>query len=121
MIGNGTTTGTLQMSGVFDRSLAATATAGSGTVTFSATTGGGGFAAHTTPLTVSIGGVGTPTALTWGSGGFAPTGSSLSFGSASALSDVTFVNAIDLGTANRTISVVDNANTGSDMATITGF
>ncbi len=36
---------------------------GSGTVTFSATTGGGGFAAHTTPLTVSIGGVGTPNRL----------------------------------------------------------
>ena len=121
-----TSIATLQLSGEFTRSLAASATAGSGTVTFgysiASTTGGVGFAAHTTPLVVAIGGTGTPTALTWGSGGFVGTGGiqNLAFGSASALSSVDFRNAVDLGASVRTINVQDNANTGADYATMSG-
>lgn len=118
-----TTVGVLQMSGTFERNLAATATAGAGTVTWGSTsTGGGGFAAHTTPLVVAIGGVTTPTALTWGSGGFVGTGGvqALILSSASALSDVDFRNPIDLGASQRTVTVNDNANTAADYATLSG-
>lgn len=116
----------LQMSGTFERNLAATATAGSGTVTFggtiASTTGGVGFAAHSTPLTVAIGGVGSPTALTWGSGGFVGTAfaQNLVLNSTTALSSVDFKNAIDLGASARTINVLDNGNTGADYATMSG-
>lgn len=121
-----TSVAVFQMSGTFDRNLAATATAGSGTVTFggttASTTGGVGFAAHATPLTVAIGGVGSPTALTWGSGGFVGTGAvqNLVLNSTTALSAVDFRNAIDLGALARTINVLDNGNTGADYATMSG-
>lgn len=118
-LGTTTTAGIIQMSGIFARNLATTPTAGSGTVTWAGTTGGGGFAAHSTPLTVTLdGGAG----LTWGSGGFVGTGGiqALIFNSASALSDVTFTNSIELGTAVRTITVNDNGNTGADYVTMTG-
>jgi autotransporter-associated beta strand protein len=117
VLGTTTTSGILQMSGSLQRDLAATATAGVGTITWGGTTGGGGFAAHATPLTVTLnGGAG----LIWGSGGFVPTGASLIFNSVSALSDVTFTNSIDLGTANRTLTINDNGNTGADYATVSG-
>src|SRR5690606_17901040 len=57
----------LQMSGTFERNLSATPTAGTGSITWSgaiaSTTGGAGFAAHSTELVVAIGGVASPTAL----------------------------------------------------------
>ncbi len=122
VLGQTTTAGILQMSGLFDRNLAASAVAGSGTVTWGGTTGGGGFAAHTTPLTVAIGGLAAPSALTWGAGGFVGTGDvqSLVFGSVSALSYVDFRNAIDLGAAIRTVTVNDNTTTGADYAVLSG-
>jgi autotransporter-associated beta strand protein len=124
VLGSTTTSGILQTSGTFTRNLATTPTAGTGTITWGGTTGGGGFAAHATPLTVTLnGGAG----LTWGSGGFVGTGGTqaLIFGSATAatatgLSDVTFTNAIDLGAVSRTITVNDNTNTGADYATVSG-
>ena len=119
-LGSTTTSGTFQMSGTFERPLGSAATAGNGTVTWTGTTGGGGFAAHTTPLVVAIGGTASPTALTWGSGGFVPTGAPLLLNSASALSNVLFMNSIDLGAAQRTITVNDNANTATDYATLSG-
>jgi autotransporter-associated beta strand protein len=121
-----TSAAVFQMSGTFDRNLAATATAGSGTVTFggtiASTTGGVGFAAHTTALTVAIGGVSSPTALTWGSGGFVGTAfaQNLVLNSSTALSSVDFRNAIDFGAAQRTVNVLDNANTGADFAILSG-
>jgi len=118
-LGTTTTSGILQMSGTFARDLALTPTAGTGTITWTGTTGGGGFAAHSTALTVTLnGGAG----LTWGSGGFVGTGGtqSLIFNSASALADVTFTNAIDFGALVRTITVNDNVNTGADYATVSG-
>ncbi len=119
VLGATTTSGTLQASGVLARDLATSAVAGNGTITWGGTTGGGGFAAHASPLTVTLN---AGAGLTWGSGGFVGTGGTqtLFFGSASALSDVTFTNAIDLGSAQRTINVVDNGSTGADYATLTG-
>ncbi|MDZ7619345.1 MAG: autotransporter-associated beta strand repeat-containing protein, partial [Patescibacteria group bacterium] len=121
--------GILQMSGVFERDLAGTAEAGSNTITWgttTGTTGGGGFAAHTDQLIVAIGGLASPSNLTWGAGGFVGTNvtgtneQALHFGSASALADVEFRNAIDLNGAVRRITVTDNPNTGADFATMTG-
>ncbi|MCY2973152.1 MAG: autotransporter-associated beta strand repeat-containing protein [Planctomycetota bacterium] len=117
VLGAAATSGVLQTSGTFARNLTTTPTAGTGTITWGGTTGGGGFAAHTTPLTVTLN---SGAGLTWGSGGFVPTGAPLVFGSASALSDVTFTNAIDLGAAVRTITVNANTNTGTDFATLSG-
>lgn len=119
-LGTTTTSGILQMSGVFERSLNAAATPGNSTITWTGTTGGGGFAAHTTQLTVALGGTASPTALTWGVGGFVPSGAPLMFNSATALADVLFMNSIDLGAAQRTLTVNDNSNTGADYATISG-
>jgi autotransporter-associated beta strand protein len=121
-----TSVAVFQMSGTFDRNLAATATAGTGTVTFggtiASTTGGVGFAAHSTALTVAIGGVGSPSALTWGSGGFVGTAfaQNLVLNSTTALSSVDFRNAIDFGTSQRTVNVLDNGNTGADFAILSG-
>ena len=119
VLGSTTTSGILQVSGIFTRNLAATAAAGAGTITWGGTTGGGGFAAHSTPLTVTLnGGAG----LTWGSGGFVGSGGiqALLFGSASALADVTFTNAIDLAGAVRTVTVTGNTTTGAEFATLSG-
>jgi autotransporter-associated beta strand protein len=69
VLGDGSTAGVLQMSGTFERGLAATPASGTGTVSWSGTAGGG-FAAHTDALVVAIGGVSSPTPLTWGAGGF---------------------------------------------------
>lgn len=119
-LGTTTTSGILQMSGIFERPLASAATVGNGTVTWTGTTGGGGFAAHTNSLVVAIGTVASPTPLTWGGGGFVPTGAPLILNSTSALSNVLFMNSIDLGAAQRTITVNDNTNTATDYATLSG-
>ncbi|MBE2285205.1 MAG: autotransporter-associated beta strand repeat-containing protein [Prosthecobacter sp.] len=119
VLGSTTTSGILQMSGTLARDLAVSATAGVGTITWGGTTGGGGFAAHSTPLTVTLN---SGAGLSWGSGGFVGTGGTqaLVFGSASAMSEVIFTNAIDLGAAVRTITVNSNTNTGGDFATLSG-
>ncbi len=83
-------------------------------------TGSGGFSAYGGKTTVAIGGTASPTALTWGSGNFVPSGSALVFGSATADSEVVFTNSIDLGGATRTITANDNAASGNDFATISG-
>ncbi len=120
-LGTTTTSGILQMSGSFTRNVAATATAGSGTVTWTGTTGSGGFAAHSTPLTVTLNNDAV-TPLNWGAGGFVGTGSvqSLLLNSSTALSEVIFANAINFNAAVRTVSVGDNGNTGADFATMSG-
>lgn len=107
--------GVFQTSGTFTRSLGT----GPGQVQF--TTGSGGFAAgETGRLVVSIGGVGTPTNLVWGTGGFFTTGSTMILGSTSSLWDVEVVNNIDLGGATRTITTENNGNTHMDFATLSG-
>lgn len=77
---------------------------------------GGGFAAINNPVTVSLGGLLTPTVLTWSNLG--GTGSTLKFGSATANNQVTFANAIDLAGGARTIQVT--AGAGGDSALISG-
>jgi autotransporter-associated beta strand protein len=118
-----TSVGVLQMSGSFTRSLAASAVAGTPSVTWASTsTGGGGFAAHSTGLVVAIGGTLSPTALTWASGGFVGTGGvqSLFLSSTTALAEVDFRNAINLNGALRSVNVQDNGNTAADYAILSG-
>jgi len=118
VLGNNTTSGVLETSGVFTRNVATAATAGS--VFWGGTTGGGGFAASNAPLIVALGGQSTPTALKWASGGFVPNGASLFLNSSTALFDVNFVNNIDLNGAVRTVQVDDNGSTNLDYATLSG-
>jgi len=120
-LGTTTTTGILQMSGSFTRSVATTATPGTGSVTWTGTTGGGGFASHGSSLTVTLNNDAV-TPLTWGAGGFVGTGGtqSLFLNSATSLAEVNFTNAIDLNNAVRTVNVGDNATTGTDYATMSG-
>jgi autotransporter-associated beta strand protein len=118
VLGLTTGSGVLQTKGIFDRSVAATATAGS--VTWGGTTGGGGFAASTAPLVVNLGGAGAT--LQWGSGGFVGTGGTqtLFLSSNTSWADVDFRNGIDLNGGTRTIQVDDNGFTGLDYATVSG-
>ncbi|GEP44951.1 autotransporter-associated beta strand repeat-containing protein [Brevifollis gellanilyticus] len=75
---------------------------------------GGGFSASDSKLTVNLGG-GTINL------GTAPTaGSTIILSSTSAFADVELQNAINLGTAARTIQVDDNGNTGLDFAYVSG-
>jgi autotransporter-associated beta strand protein len=128
LLGAGTTGGGQFMtSGDFVRNLAATPAAGTGTVTVgatTATTAGVGFAASGSKLVVSFGGIATPTALTWGSGGFmgvsgTSTGAFV-LNSANSFAEIEVRNAINTNGLVRTIEVVDNGNTGADFATLTG-
>ncbi|MCB1277100.1 autotransporter-associated beta strand repeat-containing protein [Prosthecobacter sp.] len=118
VLGLTTGSGVLQTKGVFDRSVAATATAGS--VTWGGSTGGGGFAASTAPLVVNLGGAGAT--LQWGSGGFVGTGGTqtLFLSSNTSWADVDFRNGIDLNGGTRTIQVDDNGFTALDYATVSG-
>jgi fibronectin-binding autotransporter adhesin len=69
-------------------------------------TSGGGFAAYGADRAVNLGGNGTPTALTWGSGNFITTaGGTFVLGAADATHMVDFRNPIALGSAVRTVRV----------------
>ncbi|MDZ4287594.1 MAG: autotransporter-associated beta strand repeat-containing protein, partial [Prosthecobacter sp.] len=113
------TAGTLETSGNFIRDLAATATAGTGTVTWGGVAGGG-FAAAGDNLVVAIGGLASPTPLQWGTGGFVASGAVLLLNSTTATGEIEVRNAIDLNGGARTITVNDNVSTGTDFATISG-
>jgi autotransporter-associated beta strand protein len=119
VIGDAATVGLVQAEGSFTRALAAAASPGAGTVTW-AGTAGGGFAASFSALTVALGGAGAPTPLTWGQGGFVPSGAALHLNSTVALGVVDFRNAIDVDGAARTISVNDNPGTSTDYALLSG-
>ena len=93
----------------FSRSL------GSSGTTFQWTANGGGFSGGANALNVNIGG---GTALTWGTSAGSQIVGTLKLGSTSALSAVTFQNAIDLGGGYRTINVDDNPGSTADVATI---
>ena len=111
--------GVLQTSGSFTRPVAASSIPGAGEVAWVNNGGGGGFSASDAKLTVNLG---PGSALTWGSGGFLPSSSTqaLVLSSTTALFDTEVVNAIDLGTANRTVTVNDNGTTSLDFATLSG-
>jgi len=83
-------------------------------------TGSGGFSAFGGLMTVNIGGNPTPQTLTWGVGGFVPSGSALVLGSSSADNQTLLVNPIDLNGGAETVTVLDNPNTSADFATLAG-
>ncbi len=126
VLGGTTTGGVLVSSGNFTRDLVASASAGSNTVSWATglTTGASGFSASDSKLVVALGGLASPTALTWNSGGFmgtaATTTAPLQLSSIYSLAEVEFRNAINLNGANRTIQVDDNTSTFTDFATISG-
>jgi fibronectin-binding autotransporter adhesin len=107
--------GVFQSNGTFSRDV----TTSAGGVNWG--TGSGGFAARGGTLNVQLnGGTGS---LTWNGSSFVSTGQSLIFGSTSADSLVDFQNAINLGSSGahiRTITVIDNAASTSDVARISG-
>lgn len=81
--------------------------------------GGGGFAAYNGPLTINLGGAGAT--QTWAStANFVPNGNPLIFGSLTANDAVTYQNGIALNGALREVRVMDNADTNSDYAVLSG-
>ena len=76
-------------------------------------TGSGGFAAYGADRTVNFGGAGAT--VTWNSGSFVPTGSSLILGAADTDKKITLQNAIDFGGATRTIQVIKGTATGAGV------
>ncbi|MBB5031378.1 autotransporter-associated beta strand repeat-containing protein [Prosthecobacter vanneervenii] len=85
-------------------------TLGTGAGQVQLTAGNTGFAAGTTSrLVVNLS---SGAALTWGSGSFNPA-TSLVLGSSTALGETELTNAINLGTAARTVTVNNNGNTGA--------
>ncbi len=113
VLGSATATGILQMSGTFTRDLSVTPTAGTGTITWGGTSGGGGFAAHTTPLTVTLN---SGAGLTWASGGFVGAGA-LNLNSGSALSSVEFTNPIALNTGTASTPTVTTTDATANVTT----
>ena len=113
VLGSATATGILQMSGTFARDLSVTPTAGTGTITWGGTSGGGGFAAHTTPLTVTLN---SGAGLTWASGGFVGAGA-LNLNSGSALSSVEFTNPIALNTGTASTPTVTTTDATANVTT----
>jgi autotransporter-associated beta strand protein len=85
---------------------------GSGRPAVSIQGGVSGFSAYGGAAIISIGGLATPTNLTWGTLGFSQ--SALVLNAVTANTNLTFANSMDLNGTNRTINV--NAST----ATITG-
>lgn len=126
ILGNGTTGGgVFQSTGLFTRNIGTSAAANTVTLgAASATTASVGFAAGDSKLTIALGGTASPTALTWGTGGFMGlTGTSTGafvLNSVYSLDEVEVRNAINLNGVTRTIQVDDNTNTFTDFATITG-
>jgi autotransporter-associated beta strand protein len=119
VLGTAATVGVLQSEGSFVRSLAPAAVAGAESVTWAGTAGGGFASAHAS-LVVALGGLGAPTPLTWGQGGFVPAGAALQLSSSVALGVVDFRNPIDVAGAARTINVNDNTATFTDYAVLSG-
>ena len=94
--------------GVWETSANVTRGVGTGAGQVQISGGVSGFSARGGAVTVSLGGIGTPTALTWGDAAFNPSALLLN-NAGTADSTITFANSIDLGAANRSIQV--NAGT----------
>ncbi len=107
--------GVFQSSGTFTRTVGTAA----GNVNWS--TSSGGFSAIGGALNVQLnGGTGS---VTWNGASMVSTGQTLIFGSASADSMVDWQNSLNLGSSGsgqRTIQVVDNSNSTTDIARISG-
>ena len=83
--------------------LATNSDSGYNTYTVSIQGGVSGFSAYGNAVTIAIGGLATPTNLTWGTAGFAM--STLVLNAATANTNLTLANAMDLNGTNRAISV----------------
>ena len=120
LVFNGTngTNAVFETSGTFNRAIGT----GSNQVSWAANASGG-FAAFGSPLTVNFGGQAIPTQVTWGAGGIGNGTGALILNSPTALSTVTIVNPINLGSSfatTRTIEVDDNTTTTTDYAIMSG-
>lgn len=84
--------------------------------------GSGGFAAGDAGLTLNFGLINTTQGqnLTWNSGGFVTTGSTLLFGSSYGSGVVTLVNNVNLNGLNGRIAVYNNAAVDTDWAVMAG-
>jgi autotransporter-associated beta strand protein len=76
----------------------------------------GGFAAYSSPLTVTFGG-----SANFGTGGIGNGTGELQLNSTTALSDVTVSGNLNLNGGVRTIRVFDNGTTNTDYATVSGI
>lgn len=99
--------------GVFETGVNFTRTLGAGAglvdVGGASTAATNGFSAYGGAVTVALGGLSTPTAITWGTGNFLTSTSTLVLNAATADNTITFANAVNLNGATRTITV--NAST----------
>ena len=87
--------------------------------------GNGGFSAHGADRVVALGGVASPTALTWGAGDFfsGPDGDNnyaFKLGSAYSTHTLEFQNAIDLGGLQRMVEVADGVDATNVDGRLTG-
>lgn len=104
--------GVLESSGTFSRSLGTAA----GNVNWS--TASGGFAANGGVLNIQLNGGTSP--ITWAVANFVGNYRELVLGSVTADNRVDFQNGLTLGTVQRSIQVIDNPNSTSDIARISG-
>jgi len=102
--------------GVFETGANLARTGGSAAGNMQITGGTSGFSAYGADVQVAFGTLGSPTALTWGSGSFLPT--TLVLNETTADHKVTFLNAINLGASTRTVNV--NANVAEMSGALTG-
>lgn len=79
---------------------------------------GGGFSAYGGDLTVDLGTLNSPDDLTWGSGNFVATGSSLILSNVNSANTTTFADNINLGASPRTVQV--NNGTANIDAVLSG-
>lgn len=84
--------------------------------------GSGGFAANSNNLLLNFGAIDGVQGqlLTWNSGGFVPTGSTLVFGSEFGTGTVTLANSVDLNGLNGEIAVYRNASAPNAYAVLAG-
>ena len=82
-------------------------------------TSAGGFSAQGGVFNIELGG--STTSVTWGAGGFVPSGQALFFNTLTSDNLVNFANGISLANAYQTVIVFDNPNSTTDLAQISGI
>ncbi len=81
-------------------------------------TTGGGFSAGLGPLSVNVGGNGTPSTVAWGTSVGVNLIGALILGSQTSMNATTFLNPLTLNGATRTIQVDDNPATAADYSIV---
>ena len=102
--------------GILEGSVSLSRTLGTGAGQIALAGTATGFSARGADITVSLGGAGTPTALTWGTAPFNP--GILVLNSTTATNAITFANAVDMGASTRSVFV--GANTATMSGAIAG-